>query len=280
MNQSGQTRESRRSRALRLLALGLVAALTALMLSSCLGVDMNTRFNADGSGVITMKLQMSKAFLEMSNEEGSSPIPLTKKDFEEAYKDLPGVKVDSVTDQTVKDDRVITAVVSFKDFSAFKDSKDLAGAGASLTKGPDGKMTYSVIVGEPSEPAAQHGAEAAVENGSGSPTGAAPDGARANGAKGSASAAAPPGGSAGEAESSATAGDGSGTPNDETQAAVDAMMKSMMDGYSLVYSVTAPRPIISHTLGELSNGGRTVTYRIKMADYVDLKEPLTFTVVW
>ncbi len=211
---------------------------------------MNTRFNADGSGIIKMKLRISQALLQMSTEEGASPIPLTKQDVEAAYKDLPGVKVDSVTEQNTDKDKIITAIVSFKDFSVFKNTKDLAGTGASLTKSPDGKTTYSVIVGEPEESQDEPGVSSQAP--------------LAGGAAQEAPGAKP------EPLSSPS----------ESEQAVDSMFKNMMEGYSLEYSVTAPRKILSHTLGEISNDGRTVTYSIKMADFVDLKAPLTFQVVW
>ena len=243
-------------------SLSLVGVVAVVLLTSCLGVDMNTRFNADGSGIIKMRLQISQALLQMSKEEGSSPIPLTKKDVEEAYKDLPGVKVESVTEENTDKDKIITATISFKDFTVFKNTKDLAGTGATLTKGPDGKTTYSVIVGEPEETQEAPGASSdvlpaqeAMKDGTG---------------QGQSSAAEP-------AYKDVPA---PATPSDESQKAVDSMFKSLMEGYSLEYSVTAPRKTLSHTIGEVSNDGKTVTYTIKMADYVDLKAPLTFQVVW
>jgi len=247
------------------LSLSLVGVLAVVLLTSCLGVDMNTRFNADGSGIIKMRLQISQALLQMSQEEGASPIPLTKQDVEAAYKDLPGVKVESVTEQNTDKDKIITATISFKDFSVFKNTKDLAGTGASLTKSPDGKTTYSVIVGEPEET-------------QGEPPGVSTEALPAQGAAQGAAGA--DHGQSGAAQPADKGAPVPASPSDESEQAVDSMFKSLMEGYSLVYSVTAPQKILSHTLGEVSNDGKTVTYAIKMADYVDLKAPLTFRVVW
>lgn len=203
-----------------------------MLLTSCLGVHITTRFNGDGSGTVTTKLRISKALLEMSAEQGSSPIPLTKQDLEKAYADLPGVKVESVSETTTDADKIITATVDFRDFSVFKDSKDLAGTGATISVGADGRTTYSVTIGEPQR------AQAAIEAGTDAPA------------------------------------------NKQADQAVTEMFTNLMQGYALEYDVTAPRKILSHSLGDLSADGRTVSYSIPMADLVNLTAPLTFTVVW
>jgi hypothetical protein len=59
-----------------------------------------------------------------------------------------------------------------------------------------------------------------------------------------------------------------------------AMIKGLMAGYSIKYAVTAPTTIVSHTIGEVSPDGKTVTYSIPMSDYMDLKEPIQFEVKW
>ncbi len=258
------------------LSLVLVGMAAVVLLSSCLGVDMHTRFNADGSGIIKMRLQISRALLQMSQEEGASPIPLTKQDLEAAYKDLPGVKVESVTEENTDKDKIITATIDFKDFSVFKSTKDLAGTGATLTKGPDGRTTYSVIIGAPQELEEAPGVSSQPLPGEGTTNGALqPEAAQA--APGAEQAG---GASSGGAEGQSSATQSGAAASDESEQAVDSMFKSMLAGYSLEYSVTAPRKIVSHTLGELSGDGRTVVYTIKMADYVDLKAPLAFQVVW
>ncbi len=211
----------------------------AALLSSCLGVDMNTRFAKDGSGALTVKLRLSQQMLAMAQEQGKSAIPLTKEDVEASYKNLPGVKVESVTQENTDQDRIITAVISFRDFSVFKATDGLAGSGATLARSPDGTTTYRVIVGSPD-------ASKGLQQG----------------------------------PSQATPSAQSPQPDPQTEQAVEAMLKSLMSGYSLVYSVTAPSKILSHTLGNLSADGMTVEYSIPMADYVDLKSPLTFAVTW
>ena len=238
-----------------------VLALAALTLSGCLGVDVSTKFNGDGSGVMTMKLQISQMLLQMGEQQGSPPVPLTKEDLEKAYAKLDGVKVESVTQENTEKDRVITAVISFKDFGVFKGTDDLAGTGARLTK-ENGLSVYRVLVGEPPKPPA---ATASVEaNGSTEPS-QKTEGAPAQ--SGTDAGPAPP-----AADPSADA-----AGQDE---AMTAMIKSLMAGYSIQYSVSAPKKIVSHSVGELSADGKTVTFSLPMADYMDVKEPIQFEVKW
>ncbi len=240
--------------------------LAALALSGCLGVDVSTKFNGDGSGVMTMKLQISQMLLQMGEEQGSPPpVPLSKEELEKAYSQLDGVKVESVTQENNEKDRVITAVISFKDFGVFQGTDDLAGTGAQLTK-EDGLSVYRVLVGEPPKPPAAKltttdGADGSVDQ-QVAPTTAAP--LVEEGGESAAAPLAP--------ESSADTA--------AQEEAMTAMIKGLMAGYSIQYSVSAPTKIVSHTVGDLSADGKTVTFSMPMADYMDLKEPIQFEVKW
>jgi len=242
----------------RTLLLLVVALLALFLLTSCLGVDIATKFNSDGSGTMKMKLRISQMLLQMGSGDGEKPVPFTKEDLEASYEGMKGVKLESVDQTETEQDRIITSTVSFKDFSVFESSKDLAGSGATLTK--EGNVTvYSVIVGEPPKQQAEPAASSEGQN-----SVPPPDSQSA--------------GQSDEQPQNQTAEtDAAGKSTDE---AMQQMIKGLMAGYSLNYSVTAPKPIVSYSVGVVSEDGRTVSYSIKMTDYMELKEPIKFEVKW
>lgn len=247
-----------------------VLALAALTLSGCLGVDVSTKFNGDGSGVMTMKLQISQMLLQMGEEQGRPPVPLTKEELEKAYAKLDGVKVQSVTQENNEKDRVITAVISFKDFGVFRGTDDLAGTGAQLTK-ENGLSVYRVLVGEPPKPRAT----APPGKDIGSTEQPTPE----TGAQQPLKTEAQPAESGGRAAQEPAAKESSADAAAQDEA-MTAMIKGLMAGYSIQYSVSAPKKIVSHTVGELSADGKTVTFSMPIADYMDVKEPIQFEVKW
>jgi hypothetical protein len=58
------------------------------------------------------------------------------------------------------------------------------------------------------------------------------------------------------------------------------MLETFFQGYDLVYSIILPTPVQSHTLGELSADGRTVTYTTTVPEILKASQPLVLEVVW
>jgi len=58
------------------------------------------------------------------------------------------------------------------------------------------------------------------------------------------------------------------------------MLETFFQGYDLVYAIILPTPVQSHTLGELSVDGRTVTYRTTVPEILKASQPLVLEVVW
>jgi hypothetical protein len=58
------------------------------------------------------------------------------------------------------------------------------------------------------------------------------------------------------------------------------MIGTFFDGYDLVYSVTAPAEVRSHSLGVLATNGRTVTYTATVPEILKNPEPIVLEVVW
>ena len=58
------------------------------------------------------------------------------------------------------------------------------------------------------------------------------------------------------------------------------MIEAFFEGYELVYSVTAPAAIQTHSIGELAPDGRTVVYTATVPEILKNSEPLVLEVVW
>ena len=127
--------------------------LIILILGSCLGVQMETKFNADGSGTVVMKLTVSKAVLEMGEgDDAALDIPLSKEEVEEQFAGIEGITVIGVTEEETEENVTITSIVEFEDFKALLDTEDSPMETATLTE-KNGITTYSMTVGEAKEAA-------------------------------------------------------------------------------------------------------------------------------
>lgn len=71
-----------------------------------------------------------------------------------------------------------------------------------------------------------------------------------------------------------------GPPAEEITEESLEMIETFFEGYELVYSVTVPGEVRDHTLGDLQENGRTVTYSITVPEVLRSSEPLILEVVW
>ncbi len=58
------------------------------------------------------------------------------------------------------------------------------------------------------------------------------------------------------------------------------MIETFFQGYDLVYAITVPSQVKSHSLGDLSEDGRTVTYTITVPEILKASQPLVLQVAW
>ncbi len=58
------------------------------------------------------------------------------------------------------------------------------------------------------------------------------------------------------------------------------MIETFFQGYELAYSITVPGQVTSYSLGVLSNDGRTVTYRVAVAELLQQPEAEILEVSW
>ena len=95
----------------------VIAIVVTLLFTSCFGIAMETMFNPDGSGRLTMKLRVAQFLLEMGEEEAGVGIPLSKDDLTAEYEEIDGVTVVEVTEEDTDEDRIITAIIDFENFT-------------------------------------------------------------------------------------------------------------------------------------------------------------------
>jgi len=58
------------------------------------------------------------------------------------------------------------------------------------------------------------------------------------------------------------------------------MIETFFQGYDLVYAITVPSQVKSHSLGDLSAEGRTVTYTVTVPEILRESQPLVLEVTW
>ncbi len=127
----------------------------ALLFASCLGLEVETRFNADGSGTMRMTMRVSKAVLEMGEDGGDSgfDIPLSREDILSEFEGAEGIELIEVTEEETDEDLILTSVIEFESFDALLEAENSPVETASLRK-KNGRTVFSMAVGEAGKAAA------------------------------------------------------------------------------------------------------------------------------
>ena len=220
-----------------------VAMVMFCLLTSCFGIEMQTVFNADGSGRMTLKMRVSRMLLEIGAEEAGVDLPLSSDDLAAQYEKLEGVTVVAVSEEDTDEDRIITVVIDFEDFNILSSDDELPGEESSLEL-ENGRSILRILVGR--ERSGQEGA-------TGEDTG--------------------PGGDLPSDMSDLTV-------PPEMDESMMAMMQSFMEGYTLEYRIVAPTKIAGYSHGEVERDGRTLVYTLPMGDFIMIEEPYYLEVVW
>jgi hypothetical protein len=72
----------------------------------------------------------------------------------------------------------------------------------------------------------------------------------------------------------------SGHDGEDISADTMQMIEAFFAGYDLVYTVEAPSPIKSHSLGTLSADGRSVTYQASVPELLKSRDKVALEIVW
>ncbi len=237
----------------RRIALPALAVAAGLLLSSCIGVESHVTFHNDGSGALKIEYRIAKSLADLGKEGTSQiPLPVDEQELRKALSDAKGVKLMGTSRREDEKDVYITAEVSFDRIESLSEVEAFKDMPMSLERSGNDFVFRQVISGA----AAPQGTDTA---------GAAAPAAEAPAATAEAGAPTAP-----AAESSAA----------ESEKELAAMFSTLFEGYELVFSVNAPRPIKSSSAGEISADRRTVTYRLPVEKVMDLPPESAFTVTW
>ena len=87
-----------------------------ILLNSCLGVSMNISLNRDGSGIVTLNYQISRALDSLGKLDGNerwNTVPVGKADFERTIERLPEVKLLSFASREDDKNTIIDVKMEF-----------------------------------------------------------------------------------------------------------------------------------------------------------------------
>jgi hypothetical protein len=230
----------------RRIALAALAVVAALLLGSCIGVESHVTFANDGSGTLKIQYRIAKSIADLGKEGSSQiPLPVDEQELRRALSDAKGVKLIGASRREDEKDVYVTAEIGFDRVESLTGLEAFKDMPMSLERSGNDMVFSQVISGVGAAPQEAGTAEAQAPQ-------AAEAGAQASG-------------------ESSTA---------EADKELAAMFSSALEGYELVFSVNAPRPIKSTSLGELSADRRTATYRLPLEKVLELPPQTAFTVTW
>jgi len=136
----------------------LLLSLSAVVLSSCLGVSADITIKADGSGKIVLEYRVSQALESLGRldgNEGKPVVPVGKTDFDRSVARIPGLKLSGYSSKNVPNasggsDLVTKASLDFKNTGALLAFLDSAGSRAAMVQNGEGKL-FRLVLLEPSE---------------------------------------------------------------------------------------------------------------------------------
>jgi hypothetical protein len=114
-----------------------LAALAALMLTACLGMETKIDIKQDGNGTIDMTYRVSDELFSLgtlSGNENSPPVPVGREDFERTFSRIPGTEMVSYSEKTDDRDRFFLVKAKFDSLEALVSLLDGQGRQVSLER--------------------------------------------------------------------------------------------------------------------------------------------------
>ncbi|MDR0409488.1 MAG: hypothetical protein LBH18_03725 [Spirochaetaceae bacterium] len=128
------------------LALASVFALT--LLTACLGLKTEIDIKRNGSGTINMEYRIANEFFSMSTRSGnenSPPLSIGKKDFEQTFDRIKGMKMTSYSEKEDGDNRLFAIKAKFDNLEALAAFLDSQGRLAVVERqSQNGKNLFSI----------------------------------------------------------------------------------------------------------------------------------------
>ena len=123
----------------------LITILSAacLLLVSCIGIEIETTINADGSGEGYTRTKISQMFFAMGDNDASLDIPMNLADVQAAYGNTPGITVLDVDEINTEEDKIIITRIKFDG------ANNLEGAGVfdgTVLRQERGTTYFSVVL--------------------------------------------------------------------------------------------------------------------------------------
>jgi hypothetical protein len=126
-----------------------IGILSAVLLSSCIGLRADIAIRRDGSGTITLEYRISPALEslgKLDGNEGSPPLPVGRADFERTAARIEGLRLRSYSAGEMDGEKTVKAALDFSTPEALAAFLDGLGQGARLSQG-EGKRRLSLTLG-------------------------------------------------------------------------------------------------------------------------------------
>jgi len=135
-----------------MLAALALAALCAVTLAGCIGVETTFTFKDDGSGELAVDYRVSQFVTKLGtakDEEGRVTLPITKADFEKAVADAPGVRIIGTVEQSEDEENItLKARLGFDSVASLAKVRGFDQMKASLARDGSGwLLTQTIAVG-------------------------------------------------------------------------------------------------------------------------------------
>jgi hypothetical protein len=98
----------------------LVAAVVALLLSSCIGIESEIRIRQDGSGVLTLSYTVSQFIknIDAGRSEKQLPLPVNEEDFRRSAESIEGLRLTNLEEREDEENIYIQAELEFDNVEA------------------------------------------------------------------------------------------------------------------------------------------------------------------
>ncbi len=98
----------------------LAAVVTALLLSSCIGIESEIRIRQDGSGVLRLSYTVSQYIknIDAGRSDKQLPLPVNEEDFRRSAESIEGLRLNNLEEREDEDNIYIQAELEFDNVEA------------------------------------------------------------------------------------------------------------------------------------------------------------------
>jgi hypothetical protein len=130
-----------------------------LLCFSCIAFDSSMKFNDNGSGKFVIQYRVSQMLKNMGEKENpgaepANPFPLSKQEVEKSLSNIPGVRLNSVTDWEDEQDVYVKIDLDFTSIEALQKAKMFDDMPISVTR-DNGKTVFTQRISAGEAPADQ-----------------------------------------------------------------------------------------------------------------------------